>query len=357
MYGKKPIAIIGRIDPEEELLDGQTVKTRTIWKLMVERYGRDGVICVDTKNYSSNPLSIVRALAFALAKCDVFVVLLSRGGRKVFFPVLSLVARLSGKCIYHCLIGGKLADDIREGGGSRLVRQLNSFKINWVESRKLVTELKGFGVENASYLPNFKDVIPLAYSGLNAPPRSPYLFCTFSRVCAEKGIPEAVVATKLLNESGIRCELHVYGPIADGFKDELNSLLSENAHASYRGVEKAERSVEILKGYSALLFPTKWPGEGFPGTIIDAYAAGIPTIAYRWRYFDEIIEDGVTGIGCDPDVSSLACALACFTSMSSSEQLAIRKRCLERADLYSATAVFQTMAQAIEECDSSYFGG
>ena len=46
-----------------------------------------------------------------------------------------------------------------------------------------------------------------------------------------------------------------------------------------------------------MLFPTKYLGEGIPGTIIDAYAAGTPVIFAKWEHWQDILIDGKTGIG------------------------------------------------------------
>ena len=67
----------------------------------------------------------------------------------------------------------------------------------------------------------------------------------------------------------------------------------------YKGNAPFDKSVEILSGYFALLFPTQYFTEGIPGTIIDAYAAGVPVISSRWKSFSDVIIDGVTGIGYD----------------------------------------------------------
>lgn len=56
------------------------------------------------------------------------------------------------------------------------------------------------------------------------------------------------------------------------------------------------QSTEVLKNYDALLFPTYYEGEGFAGTIIDAFAAGLPVIASDWKYNSEIIKQGITGV-------------------------------------------------------------
>ena len=50
-----------------------------------------------------------------------------------------------------------------------------------------------------------------------------------------------------------------------------------------------------------MLFPTHYPTEGIPGTIIDAYAAGVPVISAKWQSFGDVVEDGVTGLGYEFD--------------------------------------------------------
>ena len=51
----------------------------------------------------------------------------------------------------------------------------------------------------------------------------------------------------------------------------------------------------MLKNYFALLFPTHYFTEGIPGTIIDAYAAGVPVISAKWGSFSDVINEGITG--------------------------------------------------------------
>lgn len=52
---------------------------------------------------------------------------------------------------------------------------------------------------------------------------------------------------------------------------------------------------KILEKYDAMLFPTHYPTEGIPGSVIDAYISGIPVVASEWTYARELIEDGKTG--------------------------------------------------------------
>ena len=51
-----------------------------------------------------------------------------------------------------------------------------------------------------------------------------------------------------------------------------------------------------MEKYDAMLFPTHFPTEGIPGSVLDAYIAGIPVVASDWMYARELIENGKTGI-------------------------------------------------------------
>lgn len=63
----------------------------------------------------------------------------------------------------------------------------------------------------------------------------------------------------------------------------------------YGGSVPFDKSVNVLKDYFALLFPTYYEGEGFAGTLIDAYSAGAPVIviAFDWKYNSELVNENV----------------------------------------------------------------
>lgn len=47
----KKIGLIGRIDPDQTMFDGQTVKTRMTYRMLCEHYGAENVVTVDTLDY------------------------------------------------------------------------------------------------------------------------------------------------------------------------------------------------------------------------------------------------------------------------------------------------------------------
>lgn len=296
---KLKFAVIGHFANGQNRNDGQTVKTHNIAELLEKTY-RCKVTRVDTYNYLRHPIHLLINTIQCLASSEYVFVLLSRNGRAILLPIIALFSKLTGSKIYHCLIGGKLADDVESYPW--MVRMLNSLEVNWVETHLLVRRLQALGIQNAAYLPNFKFYKPVDMAQRVYSDKPPYKLCTFSRVIREKGILDAVAAVEALNRNrGFDyCKLDIYGPIDKSFEETFLKTVRSAQSCSYGGSVPTELAVETLSHYDCLLFPTLWEAEGIPGTVIDALAAGLPVIAYKWTYYDEILEDGITGYSVAP---------------------------------------------------------
>lgn len=345
---RRRIGFIGRIDPDETMVDGQTVKTRTLYRYLVRRFGASSVRAVDTRDYRRETGRVVRELIRCLHECDDVVVLLSSGGRRALFPILRLASAALGVRVYHDLIGGALADDVEADASGRLVRYLNSFEVNWVETRALADRLRALGVRNASHLPNFKDVDDVDVDP-RVPPGPPYRLCALSRVTPEKGIDNAVRAVAAINGDGPPVvTLDVFGPIEPSYEERFRRLVDSVPHVRYAGRVPPERAAAAVSGHFALIFPTEWIGEGVPGTIIDAMHAGLPVVASRWPYYCEMLQDGVTGLSYDFDRPELLEAtIRELIALPEEELAAMRRATLERARAYAPEAVFGEIARAL----------
>ena len=161
-------------------------------------------------------------------------------------------------------------------------------------------ELDSQGFSNISVVPNFRKMKILTPSEMILPNGYPLRMCTFSRVIKEKGIETAVDVVNDINKQ-FGCKvitLDIYGPIAEEEKEWFETLKQKFTDAiSYCGCVNSENSYSVLSQYFCLLFPTHFYTEGVPGTIIDAYAAGLPVISAKWSNFEDVIDDGKTGYG------------------------------------------------------------
>jgi glycosyltransferase involved in cell wall biosynthesis len=118
-------------------------------------------------------------------------------------------------------------------------------------------------------------------------------FVFVGHVKESKGLREILAAVERLPG----CHVDVYGPFHDGFSERD---LAGHARVRYRGELPPHEVMPTLRRYTAVLLPTWHFGEGYPGIILEAYAAGRPVIASRWRSIPEIVEDGVSGLLVEP---------------------------------------------------------
>lgn len=196
----------------------------------------------------------------------------------------------------------RLRKELGLEGNAVLRSALKKLNYIYVETSTMKRSLEKQGFKNVVILPNFKDLRILPESELVYPQGEPYRLCTFSRVMKEKGIGDAVEAVKAVNEKLGRTAfaLDIFGQVDSGQTDWFERLTeSFPEYIHYRGCVPFNKSVGILKDYFCLLFPTRFFTEGIPGTILDAYAAGVPVISARWESFSDVVDDGVTGIGFD----------------------------------------------------------
>lgn len=140
----------------------------------------------------------------------------------------------------------------------------------------------------------------LESSELERPSSEPWPLAVFSRIYEDKGIDDVVWAVREANGrlGRIAFKLDIYGNVLPEYKEHFDALIAgcDISEVAYKGVAPAGESTSVLNGYLALAFPTRCPGEGVPGTVVDAYCAGIPVIASQWLSYAEMIKEGETGV-------------------------------------------------------------
>lgn len=295
----KKVSVIGHFATGLEYLDGQTVKTRILAGALEEAFGDGQVLRFDTHGGKKTLLKAPFMVAKALRKSQNTVMLPAHNGLRVFGRLLPWLRPLfRGRKIHYVVIGGWLPRLLEDK--KNLKRILKKFDGIYVETDTMRRALEAQGFENVQILPNCKALTPLAEEELICPKEKPYKLCTFSRVMKEKGIEDAIEAVKAINETAGETvyTLDIYGQVDLSQTEWFEELRSRfPSYVTYGGLVPFDKSVEVLKDYFALLFPTRFYTEGIPGTIIDAYAAGVPVVSARWESFSDIVEEGVTGIG------------------------------------------------------------
>lgn len=291
------ICIVGHFGKGKTLLNGQTIKTDSIFNALSGRLDPERICTVDSCGGIKRLPGITKDLIRAFKNCGDIIIMPAENGLKYFVPVCSALNKLYKRRLRYIVVGGWLPEYLREHGN--IASKLKKFHSIYVETNAMKRSLEQIGFGNVFVMPNFKNIKALSLDELKTEYRAPFRFCTFSRVMKEKGIEDAALAVEKINLSrGAEvCSLDIYGQIDEAQKQWFDGLTARcSSSIKYAGMVDPDESVNVLKDYFALIFPTYYSGEGFAGTLIDAFAAGLPVIASDWRYNSETVEDGVTGL-------------------------------------------------------------
>jgi glycosyltransferase involved in cell wall biosynthesis len=159
--------------------------------------------------------------------------------------------------------------------------------------------------ENVHYVPGYRplDMDEIAPPHLAAPKEStePLRLVFLGWVRAEKGVFVLLESLKKFGareQRAIQCD--IYGPIHPSIAQRFEKEVAEIACATYGGVLEPTQVIETLRTYDALVFPSFYQGEGHPGVVIEAMAAGIPVITTQFRSIPEVVEDRKNGLLVEP---------------------------------------------------------
>lgn len=294
----KTACVMGHFGFGHTLLNGQTIKTKIVAEEL-QNHLPGQVMTIDTHGGIKSLVKAPFHCFKALRGSRHVVILPAHKGLRVYAPLLGLLRPLfRGRQLHYAVIGGWLPSLLKSK--KRLAGVLKRFDRIYVETQTMQRALEALGFRNIAIMPNCKELEILEPTALASDASEPYRLCTFSRVMREKGIEDAIAAVTEVNQHFGRTVFHldIYGQVDAGQTDWFNQLQKDLPdYVTYGGAVPFDQSVEVLKAYFALLFPTRFYTEGIPGTIIDAYAAGVPVISTRWESFSDLVDDGSTGIG------------------------------------------------------------
>ena len=345
----KTLVVLGHFAFGRTELNGQTIKTKIVTEELQRRLGEPRVLKIDTAGGWKTLFKAPFQALGALRRGENVLIFPAHNGVRVYVPLLSFFKRFfKGRRLHYAVVGGWLPEFVKGRRGLR--RALGRFDGIYVETNVMKQALEAQGFTNVLVVPNCKRLNALTAEELVYPKEKPYRLCTFSRVMKQKGIETAARVIREVNsELGYKAyTLDVYGQVDsaeiqwfDSLKEEYSDLLE------YRGRVDAQKSTEVLKDYFALLFPTHFYTEGVPGTIIDAYSAGVPVIYAKWESWADVIEDGVNGLGYDFDSSAGLADILKRVERDPSLILSMKEACLRRAEEYTPEKALDLLADRL----------
>ena len=342
------IGICGHFGGNRNFLDGQTVKTKIITRELQKDYGDAEVKKVDTFGGKRRLVPIILNLISLVMSCKNIIILPAHNSLRIFAPLLAFVNYFYHKKLHYVVIGGWLPEFVSKRKFLR--KALMMFNCIYVETNTMKNKLEAMGLNNIVVMPNCKELNILKPEELVYAKEEPYKLCTFSRVMKEKGIEDAVDAVIAVNEElgRIVYTLDIYGQIDKEQTDWFAKLQTEFPdYVKYKGLVPFDKTTEVLKDYFLLLFPTRFYTEGIPGTIIDAYAAGIPVVCSKWQSFGDLVDDTV-GYGYEfSSQEALENLLGKIYLKDINRVLAMKESCLMKSRRYVPDRVIEILIDKI----------
>lgn len=291
------IGIWGQSGGGGKIADGQAVRTAVITKELKDRYGENQILFADTHNWRKRPFGFLKDCINLMRKSENVTILPADNGFKVFVPIMMTLNCIYKKRLIYVVIGGFLPELLKKK--PFYIGLVNKFDIIFVQTDNLKKDLEKIGIKNIHILSNLKHLNTRKPEDIIINTNKSIKLCFFSRITKEKGVEDAIEAVRITNRKlgGQLVTLDFYGLLPDTYKERFQELLDSNKDLiEYKGIVYYDKTVETLENYFALLFPTYYYGEGFPGNVVDAYNTGIPIIATDWLYNSDIIKDGINGI-------------------------------------------------------------
>ena len=285
---------------ENNQLDGQTIKTRSIYELLKENATEIDMTVdyFDTQTFKKSRFNLLRSW-YLISKYDILFYLPAHNNLKYLFPFIFFICKLKKIDIHYIVVGGWLSNFLKDLPFHR--KLLNKVRGIYPQTKELTSNLiENYSFKNVIQLHNFRFYNEFKKKDL----LNENLQLVFmARINPQKGIKTLFKLSDRLFEIGLEgIRIDLYGQIEDSYKVEFANLLNtKKGNISYCGVLNPDNITERLKEYDLFLFPTEFFTEGFPGSILDAYIAEVPVVVSRWKYAEEFVKDNESGIICEFD--------------------------------------------------------
>ena len=286
----KKILVLGYFGYNTNQLDGQTVKTRDLYRLVKEQAGGD-VDYYDTEDFQFNKLSVFK-MFWKVIRCHTLFYLPAHNNLRVIFPFIYVLSVLFRVKIQYFVVGGWLREFLAHLPVHRwMLKRIAGIH---VETKRLLSELQEcYNFENVDIFPNFRffEFEPERFDT----ERLRLVF--MARVNKMKGLDWVFALADFIKENGMesRFSLTFYGPINGEDAEYFNTNVSKYTFAEYKGPLDPADIYETLSQYDVMLLPTHYYTEGLPGSVVDAYISGIPVIVTEWKHSREFVDDGECG--------------------------------------------------------------
>jgi glycosyltransferase involved in cell wall biosynthesis len=337
------VLVLGYFGRLTDQIDGQTIKTRSVYDLIKLNLYNDAVYMFDTQILAVRKWQFFR-LFYLLYKVKKVVYIPAHNNLYYFSPVLSLLSYALRFDVIHVVVGGWLDEFLLEH--PFYVFFVRRFRAILVENSLTYESLKfTFGFKNVGLLHNFRIMEGICNDRKKSLNTS-FVVVFAARVSKMKGIDVYFDIASFF--ASCRPELNVkfliLGPISDVDSVFIYEKLQQSSNVDYLGVVGQADIFNLLEICDVTILPTKYFTEGFPGTILDSYLSGIPVVVSKWIHSEEFVDNGRTGfiVPFDSDFSAYSDLLE-FLYFNPKYLEEIKKNVIEKSKVYSSEKAWEIL--------------
>lgn len=207
---------------------------------------------------------------------------------------------------------------------------LTNNDFNFFETKYLVNFFKTFN-PNTFWFPNVREKNNTVRTKLFEK-----RFVFISQLYETKGVDEILQVSNLLPEGYI---IDLYGPIKD--EKYNNSHYFQPYKATYRGALASSEVKNTLAGYDVLILASHYyPGEGYPGIVIEALSIGKPVIVTNLESIREMVDEQCARFVKPQSIEDLKNKILSFNDSNYPEFSANALKCFDQFDSEIQTTNF-----------------
>lgn len=282
--------VLGYFGYKTNQLDGQTVKTRDLYRLLEKYIGIGKVDYFDTQNFQYDKTSVWVLLKKLVCSKYVFY-LPAHNNLKYIFPIIFVLSKIFRFEILYFVVGGWLVEYLSAKPMHRWM--LKRIKGIFTETRLMKESLESkYAFDNIVKFPNFRFT---AFVPTEHHEDGKLKLVFLARINKMKGLDTVFSLASFIERRKINVSVDFYGPIYEPDRDYFFDGLSKFEFVSYKGELQPEQINSTIEKYDVMLLPTHYYTEGLPGSVVDAYMSGIPIIVSKWKHAEEFVINGETG--------------------------------------------------------------
>jgi len=291
---KSKVLVLGYFGYQTDQLDGQTIKSRSIYNLLRSKQHEyfASVDFFDTQIFKLSKFNLLKMIG-AILKCNILIYIPAQNNLRFGFPFIYFLTKLKGIKLHYIVVGGWLIEFLRNKPlHSKLLKKINGV---YPQSNLLTDGLKKeYEFNNVRTLHNYR---VHKYDAQINPVLDIIRIVFMARIHPMKGVKSIFRLDKEIRRRDLRnIVIDLYGPVFPSYQEEFSSHVKASETVNYKGILQPGEIYQTLNKYDLMVLPTKYFTEGFPGSILDAYIAGIPVIVSRWKHAEDFVENGKTGI-------------------------------------------------------------